>query len=43
MSYFLAGTDDVHDDEFVPRRLALDGVERREGGMLWLRYRVTST
>jgi len=25
-----------------PRRLAFESVERRAGGMLWLRYRVTA-
>ena len=31
---------DVDSDEVTPRRLVLEEVERREGGVLWLRYRV---
>jgi riboflavin biosynthesis pyrimidine reductase len=31
---------DVDGDEVTPRRLLLDEVERREGDLLWLRYRV---
>ena len=31
------------DDGATPRRLALEAVERREGGVLWLRYRVEDT
>ena len=31
---------DVDGDEVVPRRLALEAVERREDDVLWLRYRV---
>lgn len=35
------GTPALFDDEdAVPHRLALDSVERRAGGVLWLRYRV---
>jgi 2,5-diamino-6-(ribosylamino)-4(3H)-pyrimidinone 5'-phosphate reductase len=30
---------DVGGDGFAPRRLALEAVERRTGGVLWLRYR----
>ena len=38
-----AGTPSVFDtarDDFAPRRLALESVERRAGDVLWLRYRV---
>jgi 2,5-diamino-6-(ribosylamino)-4(3H)-pyrimidinone 5'-phosphate reductase len=31
---------DVDDEGFVPRRLALESVERRADDMLWLRYRI---
>jgi riboflavin biosynthesis pyrimidine reductase len=31
---------DVDDPGFAPRALVLDAVERRAGGVLWLRYRV---
>jgi riboflavin biosynthesis pyrimidine reductase len=31
---------DIDGDDVVPRALALEGVERRADGVLWLRYRV---
>lgn len=31
---------DVDGDRAAPRRLALESVERRGSGVLWLRYRV---
>jgi riboflavin biosynthesis pyrimidine reductase len=34
---------DVSSKDFGPRRLALEHVERREGDMLWLRYRVPTS
>jgi hypothetical protein len=34
------GTPALFDDDFVPRGLALDHVERRDDDVLWLRYRV---
>ena len=33
---------DVSAERAAPRRLALEGVEQRVGGVLWLRYRVES-
>lgn len=33
---------DVSSDQFTPPRLELEHVERREGGVLWLRYRVVT-
>lgn len=33
---------DVDGEDIVPRRLALEAVERREDDVLWLRYRVES-
>jgi 2,5-diamino-6-(ribosylamino)-4(3H)-pyrimidinone 5'-phosphate reductase len=32
---------DVEGADFAPRDLVLDAVERRDGGLVWLRYRAT--
>jgi riboflavin biosynthesis pyrimidine reductase len=34
---------DVEAEGFAPRRLALEGVERRADDLLWLRYRVAGS